>query len=142
MKQAFVLSLFIMANAQAAQLDSYQQIVDAVHSGQSIRYVVDWDLCTVSMPDVTPGFSSSYTPDHVVISKQGVLSSRGVTYTHRLHLAPELGPVNQAYVYSLNDKGVLNVINYFLDPITYAEKMKAIEASCILGQAVKVFSIA
>ncbi|KTD52982.1 hypothetical protein [Legionella quateirensis] len=142
MKKLIAFCMFIMVNAQAAQLANYDQIVEAVHNGFGIRYVVDWDLCTTSLPEVPPEFSSSYTPDNVIISKKGMLASRGMTYTHEIRQAPWLGPVNQAYVYMLDNNNVLRVINRFLDPVTNIEKMKAVEATCVLGEGVKVFSIA
>lgn len=79
MKKSIALCMFIALNAEAASLASYEQIVDAVHNGLGIRYVVDWDLCKTSVPEIPPEFSSSYTPDNVIISKKGMLASRGIT---------------------------------------------------------------
>ncbi|RUR19198.1 hypothetical protein ELY21_04735 [Legionella sp. km535] len=142
MKKSIAFCMFVALNVQAAPLASYEQIVEAVHNGLGIRYVVDWDLCKTSVPEIPPEFSSSYTPDNVIISKKGMLASRGMTYTHEIRQAPGLGPVNQAYVYMLDNNNVLKVINRFLDPVTNIEKMKAVEATCVLGEGVKVFSIA
>ncbi|CAM2903452.1 hypothetical protein [Legionella worsleiensis] len=142
MKKLLLSSLFaFFSTAQAEQLKNYDSIVAAVHNGLGIRYVVDWDLCKTSVPEIPAEFSSSYTPDNVIISKKGVLASRGMAYTHEIHQMPGLGPVNQAYVYMLHSNDVLKVINRFLDPVTNTEKMKAVEATCILGEGAKVFTV-
>lgn len=141
MNKSALLALLFLNGAQAGQLTSYADIVDAVHNGQGIRYVVDWDLCKTSVPDIAPEFSSSYTPDHVVISKKGALASRGMTYTHEVRQLPGLGPVNQSYVFMLTSDNTLKIINRFLDPVTYVEKIPAWEATCVLGEGLKVFSV-
>lgn len=140
MKKFALVSLLLFSNAHAIQLNDYAEVVDAVHNGMSIKYVVDWDLCKISIPDVKPDFSSSYSPDNVIISKKGILASRGMTYSHEISQAPFLGPVNQSYVYMLTSANELKVVNRFLDPVTYAEKMPAVHAKCQLGEAVKIFA--
>lgn len=140
MKKLVLASLLFIGNAHAIQLTDYADVVDAVHNGMSIKYVVDWDLCKTSVPDIKPDFSSSYSPDNVIISKKGMLASRGMTYSHEISQAPQLGPVNQSFVYMLTANNELKVINRFLDPVTYAEKMPAVQASCRLGEAVKIFA--
>lgn len=141
MKKSAMLALFLLNSAHAAQLTSYADIVDAVNNGQGIRYVVDWDLCKISVPDVSPDCSVSYTPDHVVISKKGALASRGMIYSHYIRQLPDLGPVNLSYVYTLTNNNELKIIDRFLDPVTFVEKIPPVEATCLLGKAVKVFSV-
>lgn len=140
MKKIALLSLILINSAQAVQLTNYSEIVDAVHDGKGIKYVVDWDLCKISIPDIKPEFTSSWHPDHVIISKKGALQSRGVTYSHTISQAPQIGPVNQSYVYTLTSNNELKVINRFLDPVTNAEKFPPVEATCQLGESVRIFA--
>ncbi|TAL59034.1 MAG: hypothetical protein EPN84_11975 [Legionella sp.] len=133
-------ALLLAANGFAGQLSSYDQAVDALKEGKRIKYLIDWDLCYSNFPDVKPNFLSSYRPDNINIDKSGFLQSSGVRYTHEIKMIPGLGPVNQAYVYTFSKNNELHVINRFIDPVTFEEKMTAIEVTCELGKGFKVFS--
>ncbi|KTD03187.1 VirK protein [Legionella geestiana] len=140
MKKPLLLMLFLAGASHAEQLFDYQQAVAAVKSGKKITYVVDWNKCTLNLPNITPDIISSYSPDHVIMDKQGFMGSRGTKYTHEISKAPELGPVHQSFVYTFTKEGELQVVNRFLDPITYAEKMPAIRAVCRLHDGFEVFA--
>jgi hypothetical protein len=139
MKKLALFSLIFINTCYADQLTSYQDTVNALNNGKRITFVVDWDLCKTSVPDVKPNFSSSYSPDVVTLDKSGFLQSSGVRYTFKLAKLPQLGQVNQAYVYNFTNENELHVINRFIDPVTYTEKMPAVEATCKLGEGFKVF---
>lgn len=63
-------------------------------------------------------------------------------YTHSISAIPQVGAANQAYVYTFTKNNELHAIDYFLDPVTYKEKMPALEATCKLGEGFKVFASA
>lgn len=140
MKKNLLLALLLTNICWAGQLTSYEDTVDALNRGKRIKFVVDWDLCKINVPDVKPNFSSSYSPESVNIDKSGFLQSTGMRYTHEITKIPQLGPVNQAYVYTFSKNNELHVINRFLDPVTYAEKMVPVEATCQLGKGFKIFN--
>ena len=120
---------------------NYLQTIDALNKGKHITFVIDWDFCKTNMPEMMPSFSTSYQPENVNMNKSGFIQSSGVKYAHEIKIVPNnLGPVNQAYVYTFTKYEELHVINRFLDPITYAEKIPAFEATCQLGNGFKVFS--
>lgn len=139
MKKIALLSLFLINTSYAVELTSYQDAVDALNNGKRITYVVDWDRCKISIPDVKPNFSSNYSPSAFNIAKNGVIQSRDMTYSHDIKGLPQLGPVNQAYDYRFTKNNELHVINRFLDPVTYAEKMPPVEVTCQLGEGFKVY---
>lgn len=139
MKKKVLFVLLATNICWAGQLTSYDDTVDALNSGKRIKFVVDWDLCKSNIPDVKPNFSSSYSPEIVNIDKSGFLQSTGVRYTHEVKMIPQLGSVNQAYVYTFSKNNELHVINRFLDPVTYTEKMMPVEVTCQLGNGFKVF---
>ena len=68
MKKTLLLLPFLANLCHATQLLNYQDTVDAVQNGKKITYVVDWDKCQLNIPDLTPNFASSYTPDHVIMT--------------------------------------------------------------------------
>lgn len=140
MKKALLISLLLTNSVFAAELTSYQEAVDALNQGKHLTYVMDWDLCTISVEDVTPHLASSFSPTTANIYKDKYIQARGVSYSHEIKALPLLGPVNQAYEYFFTKNNTLRVINRFLDPVTYKEKMPAIEASCQLGTGFKVFA--
>jgi hypothetical protein len=140
MKKTLLLLPFLLNTAYATQLFNYQDTIDAVQNGKKITYVVDWDKCKLNVPDVTPNLATSYSPDHVIIDKSGFMGSRGMKYSHIVSQAPKLGPVNQAFVYKFTKDNELHVTNRFLDPVTFNEKMPAIEAVCQLNDGFKVFA--
>lgn len=135
-----LLALLLTTNCFAGQLSSYEEAVEALKEGKRIKYLIDWDLCQSNFPDVKPNFLSSYRPDNINIDKKGFLLSSGVTYTHEMKMMPGFGPVNQAFVYTFSNNNELHVINRFIDPVTFVEKMMAIEVTCQLGKGFKVFS--
>lgn len=134
------LSLFITNIAVAAQLSSYQDVVDAINDGKTVKVVADWDACQVNVPDVKPNFISSYTFENPNIEKAGFVQSWGTRFTYEIKSIPQLGSVKQSYVYTINQDGSLAVINRFLDPVTYAEKMPPVKAICQLNVGYKVFA--
>ena len=140
MKKMILLALLSTSTVFAQELSSYQEAVDANMAGKKITYVVDWDKCKTNYPDITPNFISRYTPNHINIDKSGFIVSHGFAYTHSIRLAPELGPVNQAYIYLVNKNNELHITDRFLDPITWAEKVPAAEVVCQLGTGFKVFA--
>jgi hypothetical protein len=139
MKKLALFSLLLINTCYADQLTSYQHAVDALSNGKHLTYFVDWDLCKLNVP-IKPNFLSSFSPDGINIDKSGFIQSKGVRYSHEIKLLPQLGPTNQAYVYTFTKDNELHVINRFLDPITFAEKMKPLEATCKLGEGFKVFA--
>lgn len=140
MKKIALFSLLFINTCYADQLTSYQDTVDALNNGKHITYFVDWDLCKSNIPIAKPNFLSSYSPESINIDKSGFIQSTGVRYSHEIKLIPHLGPVNQAFVYTFTKDNELHVINRFLDPVTFAEKMKPIEATCKLGEGFKIFA--
>jgi hypothetical protein len=141
MKKIIISVMFLFNTCCYAEpLINYLKTVDALNNGKHITFVINWEFCKTNIPDIKPNFSSSYTPENVNIDKSGFIQSSGVKYAHEIKIAPMLGPVNHAYVYTFNKFEELHVINRFLDPITYAEKMPAFEATCQLGNGFKVFS--
>lgn len=72
-RKIVLLSFLAINTCSAAQLTSYQETVDALNDGKSIKFVIDWDLCKINVPDVKPNFSSSYSPDNVNIDKNGFI---------------------------------------------------------------------
>ena len=142
-KRLAILSLLALNTCYAKELTSYQEAVDALANGQPIRYFLDWDACKVTNPNGTgnvANFSSFYQPENVNVHKEGYLVSQGTAYTHLIRKFPELGATNQYYVYVFTKTGTLHVMNRFLDPVTFAEKAKPIEADCQLGVGFKVFA--
>lgn len=139
-KKMVLLSFLAINTCSATQLMSYQETVDALNDGKSIKFVVDWDLCKINVPDVKPNFSSSYSPDNVNIDKNGFIQSWGMRYTHKIGALPQVGSVYQAYVYTFTKNNELHAVDYFLDPVTYKEKMPRLEATCQLGTGFKVFA--
>lgn len=138
-KKVMILSLLALNTCYAGSLTSYQDTVNSLNNGKSIKFVIDWDQCKINIPNVKPNFSSSYSPDNVNISKQGYIQASGVSYAHEIGMIPNLVSVNQAFVYTFAKNNELHVTNRFLDPVTYAEKFPAIEATCQLGVGFKVF---
>lgn len=140
MKRIALLSLILINTCHAVNLSGYQDTIDALNNGKRITFVVDWDRCKISVADVKPNLSSSYSPESVNIYKDQFLQARGVTYAHQVKSIPQLGPVNQAYVYQFTKNNELHVINHFIDPVTYVEKMAPVEATCQLGEGFKVYA--
>lgn len=140
MKKTMLLLPFLVNASFAAQLFNYQDTVDAVLNGKKLTYVVDWDKCKLNVPDVVPNLATSYSPDHTIIDKSGFMGSRGMKYSHEVTLVPNLGPIHQAFVYKFTKDNELQVVNRFLDPVTFAEKMPAVRAVCQLNDGFKVFA--
>ena len=139
---AFV-SLLAINTCYADQLTNYKDAIDALNNGKRLTFVVDWDTCKITNPngtDTKANFSSSYTSDAYLISKLGFVYVRGVTVGHPIAAMPQLGIVTQSFAYTLKGDGSLHAINRFLDPVTYAEKIKPIEADCQLGDGFKLFA--
>ena len=138
LKKVALLSLFVVNVSVAAQLSSYQEVVDAINDGKSIKVVADWDACVVSEPNVKPNFISSYTFENPNIDKSGFIESWGTRFTYEVKRVP-VGSVKQFYVYTINQDGSMKVVDRFLDPVTYKQKLE-LSAICQLNVGYKVFA--
>lgn len=141
---AFTLTFCCWANVQAQELRSFDDIVLAVKKGNRITIVADWDKCDITNRDVKLNLISSFTPKGVVFEKnQKFVFARGMEYTHKIHSIPgleQLGPVYQAYEGVISEDKGLNVINRFVDPVSYVEKIPAVKLHCQFGGAFRVFA--
>lgn len=139
-KIVILLSWMCINTTYAVELLSYQQTENALNDGKRITYVIHWDDCQLNIPNIKPNFSSHYSPSNVNFSKSGIIQSRGMVYSHQIESLPQLGSVNQAFDYQFDKSGELHVVNRFLDPVTYSEKMMPLEITCQLGKGFKVFA--
>jgi len=139
LKKIALFFLIFIPSAFAKQIMSYQEAVDALNEGRQLRYVIDWDLCEINIPG-KPNFSSSYSPENVNITKSGIIQSRGLIFSHTISAFPNLRNVKQAYEYNFTKDNELIAVDYFLDAVTYEEKMYALKATCQLGTGFKVFA--
>lgn len=138
-KKIAFLSLILINTCSAFQLKNYQETVEAINHGKSVEFILDWDQCKLNVPNLKTGVTTTVSPDHINVFKNGSLEFWDNRYIHSLKIMPQLGPTYHAHTFTFSENNELHVVDNLLDPVTYKEKAPAIEATCQIGVGFKVF---
>jgi hypothetical protein len=142
LKRILFATLLTINTCHAKELTTYTDIISEINKGARLTFVTDWDMCKGINPNgngTKANFTTAYTPDGYFISKNGFILVRGATIAQPIAAFPQLGLVTQTFAYLLKADGTLHAINRFIDPATYKEIAKPVEADCQLGEGFKVF---
>lgn len=118
---------------------SYKEAEEAILTGKKILFVVDWEKCKSNYQDMAVNFKSNWSPEGIVIHQGDYFGARGEFYSHRLRGKPELGSMFQSFEYIVYNDERLEVVNWFLDPLTRTEKLPAAELECKLNESFYIY---
>lgn len=142
-KRLALISLLAINTCHAKDLTTYSEVLSEINKGNHLVFVTDWDECKGTNPNgngTKANFTTSYTPDGYFVSKAGFILVRGATIAQPISVFPEAGLVTQTFAYLLKADGTMHATNRFLEPASFKEVAKPVEADCKLGEGFKVYN--
>ena len=136
MKQMFVLALvFGSLSAQAGELETFKDVVDAVSQGKQISFVIHFNECISEMPLSTA--TASITPNAVLVidNNRITASDRHFTMDDPVRRG---APVYDYSKFTINAEGDALIKTTAMSAIDY-EPLASHQINCELGKGFKVF---
>lgn len=135
-----IIALFVLAAgaSQAANLNSYEQVADAIGKGKGIRVVLDFSQCETNTPGVIQSIGS-VTPDTMMVIKGKYVTFANLHFTTH-HPSHSGHAVYESNKFVLKPDNTFSMKSEVLNPSTYESLGNEFSAECQLNQSVSIYT--
>jgi hypothetical protein len=140
MLQKIIIGLLvtIASTAQAAHLNSYAQVADAIAKGKGIRVVLDFSQCETNAAAAIQSLGS-VMPDAMMVIKDKYVTFANLHFTTH-HPAHSGHAVYESNKFILKPDNTFSMKSEVLNPTTYEPLGSEFSAECQLNKGVSIYS--